>query len=195
MPKKNPNGWIQTYSGIRVFPLEPDLDTILLPDIAHSLAYQCRFGGHIRNYYSVAQHSILVSKLAEKFKEPVLICLAGLLHDATETYLIDLPRPVKMQIPEYKEIEGHLILTISKRFELDLELFEKVKKYDDVALTIEAEKLLAPLLPEWKTSGVQKMDSYNSFELLEETYNPEKAEKEFINRFNLLWARRKLEGV
>lgn len=73
---------------------------ICLPDIAASLSKLCRFGGHTREFYSVAQHSVLVAN-----NLPQHLQLAGLLHDAAEAYLCDLPRPVKELLPSYRQLE------------------------------------------------------------------------------------------
>src|SRR4051812_6540197 len=90
-PAKQQKGdWMQTISGKAFFPLDPRPADVDIQDIAHALAFQCRFGGHVKEFYSVAEHSVRVS----------LICAHedakwGLLHDATEAYLSDIVRPVK----------------------------------------------------------------------------------------------------
>ncbi len=188
MKKANddPN-WIQVYSGLRFWPTNPDINGILLPDIAHALGFQCRYGGHTRKFYSVAQHCVLVSHLVKE--SAVELKLAGLMHDATEAYLIDLPRPVKVQMPEYKAIENKLAELIAKKFGLTMADFEAVKKYDEEALSIEAESLMAPLHPDWYISGMQTMTP--STVKLTEYWAPEKAERMFLERFNELWTLRR----
>src|SRR5574343_449470 len=77
-----PTTYISTFKGNRFWPQEPRIDVIDIEDIAHGLAYQCRFNGQTRAFYSVAQHSLMVMALvppAERF--------AALLHDAAEAYL------------------------------------------------------------------------------------------------------------
>src|SRR5574342_1090607 len=98
----NLNGSIITYTGRLFWPLSPRLEDINILDICHALSNQTRFTGHTREFYSVAQHSCLVSDLLpEKFK------LDGLLHDASEAYLMDLARPVKEleQMTFFREAE------------------------------------------------------------------------------------------
>ena len=189
--KTNPVGWIQTYSGIKMWPLEPDEDTILLPDIAHALSFQCRFGGHSSRFYSVGQHCILVSDLCAKYGENVKTQLAGLLHDATEAYLVDLPRPVKLQMPDYKVIEAKLEKCIANRFKLSHADFASVKKYDEIALAVEAEKLMCPIHPEWNTSGVQDMNADGNYGLLAGYLSPEECEIQYLKKFKELWSIRK----
>jgi hypothetical protein len=86
---------ILVASGHYVNPMALRADDVRIEDIAHALGNQCRYSGHTREFYSVAQHSVLVAGLLEKAEEPREIVLYGLLHDAAEAYLVDLPRPLK----------------------------------------------------------------------------------------------------
>ena len=109
------DGFIGTFSGLRFWPLDPNPEKILIADIAHALAHQCRFGGHASKFYSVAEHSVHVSQLC--LPEDALW---GLLHDASEAYLVDLPRPLKL-LPEfapYREAERRLQRAVALRFGL-----------------------------------------------------------------------------
>src|SRR3990167_8033626 len=85
--------WLETYSGVRFYPMDPRSEDVRLVDIAHSLAMTCRFGGHAKFHYSVAQHSVLVAELL-----PERLRLYGLLHDAHEAYTGDMVRPVKRSL-------------------------------------------------------------------------------------------------
>ena len=120
--------WIQTYSGIAFFPMEPDPELILLPDIAHALSNQCRFSGHVRKFYSVAQHCVEVANLLKV--QPPHIQLAGLLHDASEAYLVDLPKPLKRKMPDYVTVEKGMMEAISKRFGLSFVTFDSPPVHD-----------------------------------------------------------------
>lgn len=130
--------WIQTFGGHRFWPLDPHVDEVYIEDIAHSLSMQCRFGGHTAVFYSVAQHSVLVSDLCS----PTLK-LHGLLHDAAEAYFIDMPRPIKRH-PSVRRviqpIEERLTRIIGKAFGIDQEGFyhPKVKEADLILLATEA---------------------------------------------------------
>lgn len=140
---------IETYTGRFVDILEPDAGTISIEDIAHGLANQCRYGGQCRRFYSVASHSILVSKLVESefghdpsYKD---IVLAALLHDSSEAYLVDIPTPVKRHLKDYKAIEYGLMTAIFSKFALPYEFdaMPDVIHYADVlALKLEAELLM-----------------------------------------------------
>ena len=89
-------------------PLHPDVDLIDIEDIAHALSMLCRANGHFRTFYSVGQHSINCAREAKARGYSQKVQLACLLHDASEAYLADVTRPVKAELPRYKEIEGPL---------------------------------------------------------------------------------------
>ena len=99
---------ILTYTKKMFDPLHPDVELIDIEDIAHALSMLCRANGHFRSFYSVAQHSINCMKEAKARGCSERIQLACLLHDASEAYLSDVTRPVKAELPRYKEIEAPL---------------------------------------------------------------------------------------
>lgn len=126
--------WITTSTGLHLDPLHPDVQLIRLDDIAHALSRICRGGGHVRGFYSVAQHCIACEKEAEARGLSVRVRLACLLHDAAEAYLLDIPRPLKAQMPQYAEAEkGLLRVILSLYFEPPLSEEERsaVKDIDD----------------------------------------------------------------
>lgn len=99
--------WIQTATGGQFWPMDPQPDEIDINDIAHALAMLCRFGGHCLRFYSVAEHSVLLSHAV-----PPEHALWALLHDATEGYLVDMPRPIKAFLPGYKEAEAGIVRAV-----------------------------------------------------------------------------------
>ena len=112
---------IQTFTGALVDPLAPDPALIEPEDIAHALAHHCRFGGHSRVFYSVAQHSCVVADAVEARGAGVDEVLSALLHDAAEAYLGDLPHPLKHRSPlgvVFREAEQRLQEAVSERFGL-----------------------------------------------------------------------------
>lgn len=145
--------WIQTFTGVQFFPLDPRREDIRLEDIAHALSNLCRFGGHTNEFYSVAQHSVLVSwQTPEHPRE-------ALLHDATEAYLVDVPRPIKGHLAGYAEIEAHLAGCIGNRFGLVLNpLPADVKEQDERALMTEKRDLRGPSPAPWKVSAAPWAD-------------------------------------
>lgn len=140
-------GWIQTFSSIRFWPLDPSEDHLLIEDIAHSLSMQCRFNGHTNRFYSVAEHCCHVSDLL-----PGPLKLAGLLHDAAEAYLCDLPKPLKYleAFVEYRKAEANLERLIANRFGFEYPLDSRIKNADEQLLATEAEQLMAPLHAEFE---------------------------------------------
>jgi hypothetical protein len=108
--------WIRTYTGLKFDPFHPDPEAICIEDIAHALALQNRFSGHTYVPYSVAQHSVSVSLLV-----PRDLSVQGLLHDASEAYLVDIPSPIKHQpaLRLYRELESAVMSAIGQRFKLD----------------------------------------------------------------------------
>lgn len=131
--------WITTYTGKAFDLLDPDWDVIDILDIAHALAHICRFTGHVREFYSVAQHSVLVSQ-----QVPPEHALEGLLHDATETYCNDLARPIK-RLPgfeAYNELEARLQRAVAMAFGVPAEMSKSVKEADQRMLVTEAKQLL-----------------------------------------------------
>jgi hypothetical protein len=97
--------FIETYTGRAFWPLDPvrSKDALSVIDIAHALANQCRYSGHVRWFYSVAQHCCLLASFAvEQRGADPLTALQILMHDAPEAYLVDIPRPVKQYMPQYR---------------------------------------------------------------------------------------------
>jgi hypothetical protein len=130
------DGYMQTFSGRRAYPLLPDLNPfgINFNDIAHALSNVCRYAGHTKNFYSVAEHSLIMAKLFPNYKT------IALLHDAAEAFLGDLPRPIKQAIPEFKKIENNLLNFIFKKAGIPVlneESKEIIKFMDNVMLAFE----------------------------------------------------------
>src|ERR1035437_1784040 len=103
--------WMQVYSGARFYPLDPRPDEIDAADIAHALSLLCRYGGHVDRFYSVAEHCVLMSRAVAPEN-----ALAALLHDATEAYVVDVPRPLKRCLRDYAPIEAAVWRAIASRF-------------------------------------------------------------------------------
>jgi len=130
--------WMGTFTGQQFWPLDPYPSEIDIKDIAHSLSMQCRFNGHCRSFYSVAQHSVLVSEQVSEKN-----ALWALLHDATEAYVADVPRPLKPFLTNYQEIEKGVMRAICDRYDLDYEMPDEVHVADSALLADEARCLMA----------------------------------------------------
>ena len=131
--------WISTFSGLPFWPCDPQPEDVRIEDIAHALSQLCRFAGHTRSFYSVAQHSVLVSLLCDPPD-----ALWGLLHDASEAYLCDLARPVKHtpHLDGYRLLEAHVQAVVARRFGLPAEMPASVKAADGVLLRVEQRDLM-----------------------------------------------------
>ena len=137
--------YISTYTGIRFDPARPDAGRIAIEDIAHALSLLCRGNGHVSQYWSVAQHSILCAREAAARELPDRLVLACLLHDAGECYLSDVPRPFKNELPGYRELEDRLLDLIYSRFlgsPLTREEEQAVREIDDGALYYDLKELI-----------------------------------------------------
>lgn len=132
--------WIQTYSGGAFYPFDPRPEDVHITDIAHALSQLCRYGGHSRVFYSVAQHSVLVSQHA-----PAPHKLWALLHDASEAYLVDVPRPIKRALPDYRAAEKRIMAAVCARFGLPAEEPPEVTLVDNRILADERKALLSPM--------------------------------------------------
>lgn len=129
---------MQTYSGKLVDLARFTHLDVRLPDIAHALSLLNRFTGHSTSPYSVAQHSVLVSKLV-----PEHVALWGLLHDASEAYLGDVATPLKNLLPCYREIEDSVQRSVARAFGLKWPMPEPVKEADRQALAAEKAALFS----------------------------------------------------
>ena len=165
--------WIQTYSGRRFTPTDPNPNAIVIQDVVHALSNICRFTGHCKKFYSVAQHSVLVSYICDSQD-----ALWGLLHDASEALATDLASPIK-RLPElsgYREIEHKIQLAICKRFGLPIQEPGSVKKADLILLATEARDLLTIQRGDWDLN-------IEPLPFLIESWEPQKAKDMFMKRF------------
>jgi len=123
--------WIETYTGTAVTPLNIKEDQIFIEDIAHALANQCRFSGHTKEFYSVAQHCVMVAAKILAATDSPLTAMCGLLHDASEAYIVDIPSPIKPHLCNYFDLERKVMAVIQKKFDLP-ETFPRIIKLADV---------------------------------------------------------------
>jgi len=178
--------WICTYMGLKFWPLDPRPENILIQDIAHALSMQCRYGGHCRRFYSVAQHSVLVSNYLKEKGYVASVQLAGLLHDAAEAYLIDMPRPIKHmpEMDDYCIFEDKIQEVIYSKYGLPEDELSSVKEADNAVLAVE----MGYLMPAWiaqqfyehRGLDYSRLESSESFLTLE----PSKAEDSFLDKFH-----------
>jgi hypothetical protein len=174
---------VSTFSGRSLYPQAPTAEAIDLADLAHALSQVCRFAGQIGAFYSVAQHSVHCSELCEPAD-----ALHGLLHDAAEAYLGDLPRPVKTLagLEAYTAVETHLQAVIFHRFGLSATIPASVRRADDWLCRFEARELF-PVPPAW---AVREDETELMHSLRISPWSSRAAKGAFLRRFADLGGRR-----
>lgn len=165
--ERGENDFIWTASGKKFWPLDPRAEDICIADIAHALSNLCRFTGHVKQFYSVAEHSCHVAnvigeecKRLGRSKDMPQLMLAGLLHDASEAYLCDLSGPIKGATrfgALYKRFEAGLQRAVEQHFDCASLDSAFVRWADKVMLAREMRALLPEgvVLPEYASVGVQ----------------------------------------
>jgi hypothetical protein len=172
---RNDSNWIQTAHGRVFYPTDPRPEEVFLDDIAFALSNETRFGGHVRKY-SVAQHSCLVADHL-----PYHLAAQGLLHDATEAYLKDIPRPIKKYLIGYDLLESQMAQCIGRAFGLVLDpLPSEVHEHDGRALVTEKRDLIPQQPKDWHLSFAPWTEKIVVWE-------PEQAEHEFLVRARSLY--------
>lgn len=172
---------IMTCSHKMFDPLNPEVELIDIHDIAHSLSMLCRANGHFRSFYSVGMHCVNCAKEAIARNYSRKVQLACLLHDGSEAYLSDVTRPVKEEIPRYREIEDPLQDVIWQKFlgeALTEEEYRQVFEIDDDILENEFPALMGAKLKE--TVPALRSEPQFQFEDFQKT------EKEFLALFHAL---------
>lgn len=172
--------WILTSTGKHFDFADPQPEQIDIIDIANGLSKQCRFSGQCREFYSVAQHSVLVSKLVVG---PLELALEGLLHDAAEAYCQDIPSPLKELLPDYNSVEKRVQKIINAKFGIEHhpQRSYPVFQADLQLLATERRDLMPDDDTPWPIlHGIKPMRERI------EALGPKEAFWEFLQRFNLL---------
>ena len=178
--------YIQTVSGRWVNPFEPDPAQLDETDIARALSNLCRFGGHSRVFYSVAQHCVIVSRVVEQRGGDVEDVFAALMHDASEAYLGDMPHPLKHRSPlgaAFKEAEDHLERALQEHFAIKPGVAD-IKRADRALLATERRAFSDERWHWPELEGVEPLD------LKLTAMSPDEAERAFMARYEALAARR-----
>lgn len=163
-----------------MFPLDPRPEEICIEDIAHALSNLCRFTGHTRTFYSVAEHSVRVSWACD-----LNSALWGLLHDASEAYLCDISSPMKRSSDFgqlYLRAEVKLMAAICQKYNLAESCPAVVKICDARMLVTERRDLMGECDREWRAIDTA-VKPYGGRII---PVSPETAEREFLTRFEQL---------
>lgn len=175
--------WIATYTGVQFYLTDPHPDDVRIKDIAHALSMACRFGGHTSEFYSVAQHSVHCSELAEEmFPNDRMLQLHALLHDASEAYIGDVVRPLKVTLPGYKELEEYTMQVIYAGLlipPISGADAEQVKNFDDTLLMTERRDFISHKKHDWTIAAEPWHEKLGSM-------SPTAAEYQFNSRYQFL---------
>lgn len=173
--------YICTISGKKVYPLDPynPENQFDIVDIAHALAFTCRYNGHVPKFYSVAEHSVLASRYRKDLTPKQRLML--LLHDASEAYLSDVPRPVKVSLPEYRGYERALMDIIMKSFGVANEwaLYGFLHSEIDMQMLAIEKRDMFP-----KNKWTLKLPPIYNPDVTLKFLSPEDAKKEFLTAYN-----------
>lgn len=169
--------WMQTYSGLQFYPLDPRPQDVRSVDIAHSLSLICRYGGHVDRFYSVAEHCVLMSRAVAPEH-----ALWALLHDATEAYVGDMVRPLKHHMPDYCEAEAGVWAAIATSYRVGHHMPPEVKEADNRILLDERAALMRNTRHAW----VQDIEGVQPLGVEIHGWLPGRAEGEYLARLDEL---------
>lgn len=167
--------FIQLCSGVDFYFMDPNPDDIHVEDIAHTLSLLCRFGGHCREFYSVAEHSVRCS-----WNVPKEFQFEALMHDASEAYLVDMPRPIKNKLQGYRDLEANLDIIVREKFGLPAEMTDTCKWIDNTMLATERRDLM----PSTRAPWIWLPDP---LEEIITPWSPKEAQEQFMKRFGELY--------
>lgn len=185
--------WIQTYTGRKFYPLDPRSSDVCIEDIAHALSLKCRFNGHCRTFYSVAEHSLSCACVVHEMGGGSIEQMHALLHDAAEAYLPDIASPIKGMISGRRErrephypfqyFESIVLAAIYRGLGVEQPTAEQmrlVRQADLIMLSTEKRDLMAPTEHAWQPLP----DPLEA--RIERTLWPSLAEDQFVRRFKAL---------
>lgn len=186
--------WMQTHSGLRFYPENVSASQFCIEDIAHALSNLCRFGGHSKKFYSVAQHSVLVADIVQANGGTIDQELWALMHDATEAYMVDVPTPVKVILKGYREKENEVQHAIQLAFKLPRLRMNKlpaiIKDADSIALVTEATQLVTGDVKEWEAYKL-----HEPFPVKLPSLNPKRARAAFLERYYDILRRKEAQSI
>lgn len=173
---------IETYTGKQFHLFDTSIDDIDIKDISHALGLLCRYNGHTRRFYSVAEHCVMCSYLV-----PDEFAFDALMHDASEAYLSDIPKPFKSSIGNYQEIEAAMQSRIAEKFGFMAPEPREVKNVDIGILWLEAQELITSKGSWWHPDIKEAFDKYIDVQRLPDgglpLWSPAYAQAHFERRF------------
>lgn len=172
--------FLETHSGIAFHLLAPRPSEVSIDDIAHALSLQCRYNGHTKSFYSVAEHCVHMAHHALGQGAYAQDALDALMHDATECYIGDMVKPLKNLFPDFERLEARIYQVIAKKFALNPRVPKTVKWYDLGMLHVERAQALNPSENDWNLPEGPDMQVHI------EGWGPAVAKRQFLNTFHAL---------
>jgi uncharacterized protein len=166
---------IMLHSGAWFDFAAPQSSNFTAEDVAHGLAHICRYAGQCRRFYSVAEHSLLVSDVATGFE------YEALLHDAAEAFIGDITRPLKQMLPDFKRIEAEVQKAVLERFGIIEPVPPEIKEADLRVLASEQRQIMPPGTDDWLTGM-----NIDPAPVRVRHLSPERAKTEWLERFETL---------
>ena len=148
--------FIATFTGGKFYPMGPDCERLNIVDIAHALSRICRYNGQVTRFWSVAAHSLAMVKRLYLEGHDASVQAAALVHDASEAYLMDVPKPIKGLFLNYKEWESNLELVIAKKYGVEFPWPSVVKHHDKAILIDEIYNFHRPDSEAWIRWGLNE---------------------------------------
>ena len=173
--------WMHTFTGKRFYLIDPRPEEVSMTDIAHALSQLCRFTGHTRRFYSVAEHCCRMYDQTDGWDTPLRDW--ALMHDAAEAYVGDMNRPLKRGCgpvgDRFREVEENILRAVAERFGLPWPMSDEIDRLDARMLVTEGEQVFDPV-PEWLEEGI--WSHVDRFRVTVQFWSPTEAEKQFLHR-------------
>lgn len=166
--------YISTYNGNNYHFFDPKPEEICIDDIARALSMNCRYSGHVKHFYSVAEHSCHLHDIALEQTGDYEEAFCALMHDASEAYLTDIARPIKGHLDEYKPLERISERAIQLKF--NCQPMTQLVKHLDTHVVGEEARQLFKTPPDW-------CNDYDFIPVTVKGWSPERAAIEFKERF------------
>lgn len=178
------NNWIQTYTGRCFDPFAPDPDQINIVDIAWGLSMKCRYNGACLRYYSVAEHSVVMSRWFATMRSCIELQRYALLHDANEAYLPDIPRPIKRHpsLINWRAIEDGVDKVVFERFGLAWPAPPEIGEADGRIIFDERPQVMRGSELDWRGTG--QADGLGPLDVELPGWSQQEAAWQFLARFH-----------
>lgn len=168
--------YIGTFTNKKFHFMNPSVDEVCIEDIAQALSMNCRYSGHVKQFYSVAEHSCLLADLVWHQTNDIFQAFDTLLHDASEAYLTDVPRPIKPHLINYMDIEAKAERVIQQA--LGCRPMNDLIKHIDTHVCGTEAKQLFKTVPTW-------CDDYDHIDITVQGWMPDRARSEFMERYEM----------